>query len=46
MGIELAEQFGWQMPDVVLNTGCGIKYPETVQYDPPVLEPGDTLAAR
>lgn len=28
---------------VVLNTGCGIKYPETVQCDPPVLEPGDTL---
>lgn len=39
---------GWITPDervVLLNTGCGIKYPETVQCDPPVLQPGDTLAA-
>jgi threonine synthase len=37
---------GWIKSDehvVVLNTGCGIKYPETVQCDPPVLEPGDAL---
>ena len=37
---------GWIQPNervVVLNTGCGIKYPETVQCDPPLLQPGDTL---
>lgn len=37
---------GWIKPEervVVLNTGCGIKYPETVHCDPPVLQPGDTL---
>lgn len=37
---------GWIKSDervVVLNTGCGIKYPETVHSDPPVLQPGDTL---
>ena len=37
---------GWIQSDeriVVLNTGCGIKYPETVQCDPPVLQPGDIL---
>ncbi len=37
---------GWIKPDervVLLNTGCGIKYPETVQCDPPVLHPGDSL---
>ena len=37
---------GWIKPDervVVLNTGCGIKYPETVHSDPPLLQPGDTL---
>ena len=28
---------------VVLNTGCGIKYRETVHSDPPLLQPGDTL---
>lgn len=36
----------WIKPDervVVLNTGCGIKYPETVHSDPPVLQPGETL---
>ncbi len=39
---------GWIKPEervVILNTGCGIKYPETVQCDPPLLQPGDTLAA-
>jgi threonine synthase len=37
---------GWIKPDervVILNTGCGIKYPETVQCNPPILQPGDTL---
>ncbi|WP_426454848.1 threonine synthase [Paenibacillus sp. S-38] len=28
---------------VVLNTGMGIKYPETVPVDAPVLQPGDAL---
>ncbi len=40
---------GWIKPHervVVLNTGCGIKYPETVRSDPPILEPGETLAVR
>ena len=39
---------GWIKPDervVVLNTGCGIKYPETVSSDPPILQPGDRLDA-
>ena len=30
---------------VVLNTGCGIKYPETVHSDPQILQPGDRLSA-
>ena len=37
---------GWIEPEervVVLNTGCGIKYPETVHAAPPVLQPGDTM---
>ena len=37
---------GWLQSDekvVLLNTGCGIKYPETVKSDPPVLQPGDTM---
>lgn len=37
---------GWIQADekvVVLNTGCGIKYPETVHSAPPVLQPGDRL---
>lgn len=37
---------GWIAPSetvVVLNTGCGIKYPETVQSDPPLLKPSDRL---
>ena len=28
---------------VLLNTGCGLKYPETVSADPPVLDPGDSI---
>jgi threonine synthase len=39
---------GWIKPEehvVILNTGCGIKYPETVQCDPPVLQIGDSLSA-
>lgn len=28
---------------VLLNTGAGIKYPDTVQISPPVLQPGDRL---
>ena len=37
---------GWIKQDervVILNTGCGIKYPETVQSNPPLLQPGDPL---
>ncbi len=37
---------GWIKPEdrvVLLNTGSGIKYPETVQVTPPVLQPGDRL---
>lgn len=37
---------GWLKSEervVVLNTGCGIKYPETVHSAPPVLQPGDAL---
>lgn len=37
---------GWIKPDervVVLNTGCGIKYPETVPCNPQLLQPGDVL---
>lgn len=30
---------------VLLNTGTGIKYPETVSIEPPVLEPGESLPA-
>jgi len=29
---------------VLLNTGSGLKYPETVKVTPPVLEPGDKLS--
>jgi threonine synthase len=28
---------------VVLNTGTGLKYPETIRVDVPVLAPGDAL---
>ena len=31
---------------VLLNTGAGIKYPDTVAADPPVLQPGDALPPR
>ena len=37
---------GWIEPDdrvVLLNTGTGLKYPETVQTSPPVLSPDDQL---
>ncbi|MEM8717063.1 MAG: threonine synthase [Cyanobacteria bacterium P01_G01_bin.4] len=37
---------GWLKSDervVVLNTGCGIKYPETVTSNPPLLQPEDDL---
>lgn len=37
---------GWIKPDetvLLLNTGAGIKYPETVPIAPPVLRPGDAL---
>jgi threonine synthase len=37
---------GWIKPDekvVLLNTGSGLKYPETVQMATPVLNPGDKL---
>ena len=37
---------GWIKPHenvVLLNTGNGLKYPETVQTNPPVLEPNDRL---
>ncbi len=37
---------GWIKPEeevVLLNTGTGLKYPQTVQFDPPLLRPGDDL---
>ena len=37
----------WIKPEetvVLLNTGSGLKYPETVRVEPPVLEPGDKLS--
>ncbi|MBC2741837.1 MAG: threonine synthase [Desulfosarcina sp.] len=37
---------GWIKPEervVLLNTGSGLKYPETVTVSPPVLSPGDRL---
>lgn len=36
----------WIKPDervVLLNTGTGLKYPETVHTEPPILQPGDRL---
>ena len=39
---------GWIKPNekvVLLNTGSGLKYPETVNSEPLVLEPGDSLPA-
>ena len=43
--IKLLEE-GWitsQERILLLNTGAGLKYPETVQADPPVLEPDGQL---
>ncbi|UCD80559.1 MAG: pyridoxal-phosphate dependent enzyme [Desulfobacterales bacterium] len=40
---------GWIKPEervVLLNTGSGLKYPETVTVTPPVLLPGDKLPLR
>jgi threonine synthase len=28
---------------VALNTGCGVKYPNTVKFEVPVIEPGDEI---
>lgn len=42
---QLREQ-GWIGADekvVLLNTGTGLKYPDTVQVDPPLLQPEDDL---
>lgn len=39
---------GWLAPDdevVLLNTGNGLKYPETVAADPPILQPGESVPA-
>lgn len=46
--IKLRES-GWIKSDervVLLNTGSGLKYPETVTVTPPVLMPGDKLPVR
>ncbi|MDP7162738.1 MAG: pyridoxal-phosphate dependent enzyme, partial [Phycisphaerae bacterium] len=43
--LKLAES-GWIQPDekvVLVNTGSGLKYPETVRAEPPTLMPGDDL---
>jgi len=43
--MKLVEE-GWitsQERILLLNTGVGLKYPETVQADPPVLEPDGQL---
>ncbi|TKJ36003.1 MAG: threonine synthase [Planctomycetes bacterium B3_Pla] len=37
---------GWLKPDetvLLLNTGCGLKYTDTLSVDAPVLKPGDDL---
>jgi threonine synthase len=37
---------GWLAPDnevVLLNTGSGLKYPETVDADPPILQPRESV---
>jgi threonine synthase len=42
---KLAES-GWIKNEdkvVLLNTGTGLKYPDTVQTEPPILEPDDNL---
>jgi len=41
-------QSGWIKPDdkvVLVNTGTGLKYPQTFNVEPPVLMPGDDLPA-
>jgi len=43
--VHLARE-GWITPEeqvVLLNTGTGLKYPETVSVDAPVLQPGESL---
>jgi len=43
--VKLAES-GWIKDEdkvVLLNTGTGLKYPDTVQIEPPILEPDDNL---
>ena len=43
--VHLARE-GWITPEeqvVLLNTGTGLKYPETVSVDAPVLKPGESL---
>lgn len=43
--IKLARD-GWIQPHdkvILLNTGTGLKYPETVQTNPPILQPDDVL---
>ena len=43
--VKLAKD-GWISPDdrvLLLNTGAGLKYPETVTTEPPVLEVGASL---
>ena len=43
--VKLAES-GWIKDKdkvVLLNTGTGLKYPDTVQIEPPILEPDDNL---
>jgi len=45
--LKLKEE-GWIKPKekvVLLNTGSGLKYPETVRVSPPVLAPGDKLTS-
>ena len=45
--VQLAQD-GWIKPKervVLLNTGSGLKYPETVVTKPPVLSPHDDLPA-
>ena len=42
------KESGWIQSDdrvVLLNTGSGLKYPETVTVAPPVLFPGDKIPA-
>jgi threonine synthase len=46
--VRCLREAGWLSEDdevVVLNTGTGLKYPETVQVNVPVLAPSDTIPA-